>query len=77
LFKNFEIFASQSAPRVSTTPAANFATGFACVVETPVTKTPVVNNGNNIRVLRPLSELDGKNVSKGYLYFPKVSKQNN
>jgi hypothetical protein len=29
-----EIFASQSAPPVSTTPLANFATSFACVVDT-------------------------------------------
>jgi hypothetical protein len=29
-----EIFASQGAPSVSTTPAANFATSFACIVDT-------------------------------------------
>jgi hypothetical protein len=29
-----EIFASQGAPPVSTTPAANFATSFASVVDT-------------------------------------------
>ena len=53
-------------PPVSTTPAANFATSFASVVDTggkfaagvndtvgnePM--TPVANNGNNIRLLRP------------------------
>ncbi len=34
---------------VSTTPGANFATGTAGVV---------ANNGNNIRLLTPLSEFD-------------------
>jgi hypothetical protein len=34
LKKCSEIFASQSAPPVSTTPAANFATSFASVVDT-------------------------------------------
>jgi hypothetical protein len=28
----------------------------------PVSMTPVINNGNNIRLLRPYSELEGKNV---------------
>jgi hypothetical protein len=28
----------------------------------PVSTTPVANNGNNIRLLRPYSELEGKNV---------------
>jgi hypothetical protein len=56
-------------PPVSTTPVANFATSFASVVDTgskfaagvndtggnlpPVSKTPVVNNGDKIRLLRP------------------------
>jgi hypothetical protein len=48
-FRKFvEIFASQGAPRVSTTPAANFATSFASVVD-----TGGKNNGNNIRLLGP------------------------
>jgi hypothetical protein len=35
IFRKFaEIFASQGAPPVSTTPAAKFATSFACVVDT-------------------------------------------
>jgi hypothetical protein len=42
-----------------------------------VSITPVANNGNNIRLLRPESELEGKDVSIGLLYFPKVSKLNN
>jgi hypothetical protein len=90
-FRKFvEIFASQGAPPVSTTPvanlplvsttpAANFATIFPSVVDTggkyatgvndtgqfppvsttpaanlpPVSITPMVNNRNNIRLLRP------------------------
>jgi hypothetical protein len=43
-------------PPVSTTPAANLP---------PVSITPVANNGNNIRLLRPSSELEGKNFSIG------------
>jgi hypothetical protein len=43
-------------PPASTTPAANLP---------PVSMTPVANNGNNIRLLRPKSELEGKNVSIG------------
>ncbi len=31
----------------------------------PVSTTPVANNGNNIRLLRPESELESKNVSIG------------
>ncbi len=53
-------------PQVSLTPVANLP---------PVSMTPVANNWKTIRLLRPLSEL--KNVSRSYLYFPKVSKQNN
>ncbi len=37
---------------------------------------PVANNGHNIRLLRPYSELEVKNLSLGQLYFPKVSKLN-
>ncbi len=48
-----EIFVSQGAPPVSTTPAVNLS---------PVSMTPVANNGNNIRLLTP-------NVKKKiYLY---------
>jgi hypothetical protein len=64
IFSKFtEIFASQSAPPVSTTPAANFAISFACVVDTGgkfatvsmtpsanlplVSLTPAANNGKN------------------------------
>jgi hypothetical protein len=47
-FRKFaEIFASQGAPPVSTTPSANFATSFASVVDTGGT------NGKKIRLLRP------------------------
>ncbi len=61
-------------PPVSTTLAANFAISFAIVVDRwqfatdttpaanlpPMLMTPVANNGNNIRLLRPYSELEGK-----------------
>jgi hypothetical protein len=36
----------------------------------------VANNGNNIRLQTPESELEGKNVGKCFLYYPKVTKQN-
>jgi hypothetical protein len=41
----------------------------------PVSLTPVANNGNNIRLQKPESELAGKNL---YIYsmYPKVTKQN-
>jgi hypothetical protein len=58
-FRKFaEIFASQCAPPVSTTPVANISTIFASVVDTggklpPVSTTPVANNGNNIRLQTP------------------------
>ncbi len=96
-----EIFASQGAPPVSTTPVENlppastthavdFAIGTAGVLNTghkfatvvnntgcqfitgdnntcgklpPVSMTLGTNNGNNIRLLTPQSELDGKNLS--------------
>jgi hypothetical protein len=53
-----EIFTSQGAPLVSTTPVANFATCFASVVDTggkfaTSVNDTVENNGNNIRLLRP------------------------
>jgi hypothetical protein len=38
--------------------------------------TPVANNGNNIRLQTPKSELEGKNLYICFLYFPKVTKQN-
>jgi hypothetical protein len=47
---------SGNLPPVSTTPATNLP---------PVSMTPVANNGKNIRLLRPSSELEGKNVSIG------------
>jgi hypothetical protein len=40
-------------PPVSATPAANLP---------PVSTTPVANNGNNIRLQIPQSELEGKNL---------------
>jgi S-formylglutathione hydrolase FrmB len=63
-----EIFASQCAQQVSTTPVenlppasttplANFATGTTKFA--PVSMTPVANNGNNIRLLI----LEGKKLS--------------
>jgi hypothetical protein len=58
-----EIFESHGAPLVSS--VANFATSSGGVVDTggkclPVSKTPVANNGNNIRLLTTYSELEGK-----------------
>ena len=57
MFQKFEeIFASLVAPpvsttsQVSTTPASNFATGTAGVVDTAI---PVAYNGNNFRLLTP------------------------
>jgi hypothetical protein len=46
-------------PPVSTTPAQIWAN------LPPVSTTPVANNENNIRLLRPVTELEGKNVSIG------------
>ncbi len=54
-------------PPVSTTPAENLP---------PVSLTPVANNGNNIRLLTLESELEGKKLCIGFLYYPKVTKQN-
>jgi hypothetical protein len=54
-------------PIVSTTPAANLP---------PVSLTPVANNGNNIRLQTPESELEGKNLNICFLYYPKVTKPN-
>jgi hypothetical protein len=54
-------------PPVSTTPAANLP---------PVSLTLVENNGNNIRLQTPESELEGKNLYICFLYYPKVTKQN-
>jgi hypothetical protein len=54
-------------PPVSTTAAANLP---------PVSLTPVANNGNNIRLQTPESELEGKNLYICFLYYPKVTKQN-
>ncbi len=79
-------------PPVSTTPAANFppvplvlltpVANLPLVVNNaggklpPVSTTPAANNGNNIRLLTPESELEGKNLYIGFLYYPKVTKQN-
>jgi hypothetical protein len=46
-----------------------FATG---VIATAL----VANNGNNIRLQKPESELEGKNLHICFLYYPKVTKQN-
>ncbi len=54
-------------PQVSTTPAANLP---------PVSLTLVANNGNNIRLQTPESELKGKDLYICFLYYPKVTKQN-
>jgi hypothetical protein len=40
----------------------------------PVSTTPVVNNWNNIRLQKPESELEGKNLYICFLYYPKVTK---
>jgi hypothetical protein len=52
---------------VSTTPEANLQS---------VSLTPVANNGNNIRLQTPQSELEGKNLYICFIYYPKVTKQN-
>jgi hypothetical protein len=72
-------------PPVSMTPTANFATSSPCVVDTSVndtggklplvSTTPVANNGNNIRLQTPESELEGKNLYICFLNYPKVTKQ--
>ena len=56
-FRKFaEIFASQGAPPVSTTPVAIFPPVSLLLL------TPVANNENNIRLQSPYSELEGKNL---------------
>ncbi len=42
----------------------------------PVSTIPAANNGNNIRLQIPLSELEGKNVYMCWLYYSKVSQHN-
>jgi hypothetical protein len=42
----------------------------------PVSLTPVANNGNNIRLQKPESELESQNLHISFLYYPKVTKQN-
>jgi hypothetical protein len=42
----------------------------------PVSTTPVANNGKNIRLQTPESELEGENLYICFLYYPKVTKQN-
>ena len=39
----------------------------------PVSMTPVANNGNNIWLQTPESELEGKNLYICFLYYPKVT----
>jgi hypothetical protein len=52
IFLNFaEIFASQGAPPVSTTPVANFATSISDNKGKSVLLTLVANNWNNISLL--------------------------
>ncbi len=59
---------------MSTTPAANFATIFASVVDTGGKFAPGINNTGG----KFATEVNlGKNVFLGELYFPKVSKLNN
>jgi hypothetical protein len=41
----------------------------------PVSTTPAANNGNNIRLQKPESELAGKNLYICFLYYPKMTKQ--
>jgi hypothetical protein len=43
---------------------------------TGVVDIPVANNRNNIWLLTPESELEGKNLYIRFLYYPKVTKQN-
>jgi hypothetical protein len=67
LFRKFtEKFASQDALPVSTTPASK-TTAVNLPLVPMVSMMPVANNGNNIRLLTPLSELEEKN----YLKVPK------
>jgi hypothetical protein len=42
----------------------------------PVSTISAANNGKNIRLLTPESELEGKNLYKCFLYYPKVTKKN-
>jgi hypothetical protein len=42
----------------------------------PVSTTLAANNGNNIRLQTPESELGGKNLYICFLYYPKVTQQN-
>ncbi len=42
----------------------------------PVSTTLEANNGNNIRLKTPESELEGKNSSICFLYYSKMTKQN-
>jgi hypothetical protein len=40
----------------------------------PVSTKPAANNWNNIRLQKPESELEGKNVYICFLFYPKVTK---
>jgi hypothetical protein len=66
------------------TPVVNFPTSTAGVVDTggklqiaTGVMTSVANNGNNIRLLTPKSEIEEKYLSIFSHYYPKLSKQNN
>jgi hypothetical protein len=59
--------AGDKLPLISTTPAANLP---------PVSMTPVANIDNSIRLQTPESELEGKTLYICFLYYPKVTKQN-
>jgi hypothetical protein len=66
-------------PLVLLTPVANLPLPVSTIPVSNlplVSLTPVANNGNNIRLQTPESELKGKNVYICFLYYPKVNKQN-
>ncbi len=75
-FQKFtEIFSSQGAPPVSTTPAANFSTNFASFVDTPVANfaTGVNNTGGKFP---PVSVAPAANLPPVYT-TPVVNKGHN
>jgi hypothetical protein len=65
-------------PLVLLTPVANLPPVLTILAANlpPVSTKPVANNGNNIRLQTPKSELEGKNLYICFLYYPKVTKQN-
>jgi hypothetical protein len=73
IFRKFaEIFASQGAPPISTTPASNFSTSLNSIVNTGGKHWEQLSNCWQLKM-----NLKKKNVSICLLYFPKVSKRNN